>query len=175
MGCEDSHSNLAYISRGPFSVFPTLNNPEAEPRPRRSGASDMDFDSIMSSAQLLEANAGPIPLSAVYPPGNPGMQPSTSSVRGESPSSWFELNPELFQDPVIHQLMDNYVGVCAKVLPPLPHPENPYATIYVPKAMAGASNVLFGLNCAASEVPSSNIAIFYAVLATSAFHLRSTN
>ncbi|KAK5204721.1 hypothetical protein LTR41_009577 [Exophiala xenobiotica] len=172
---EDNHSNSACASRGPFTVFPTVEKPEAGPRTRRSGASDVDFDCIGSSAQPLETNAGPTPLSAIHPLTIPALQPSTSSLSGECPSSWFELNPELFQDPVIHQLMDNYVGVCAKVLPPLPHPKNAYATIYVPKAMAGASNVLFGLNCAESEVPSSNIAIFYAVLATSAFHLRSTN
>jgi arginine metabolism regulation protein II len=70
--------------------------------------------------------------------------------------------------------MDNYVNLVAHVLPPVPHPENPYALIYVPKAMVGASNLLFGANYAASEVPSIDVTIFYAILATSAFHLRGT-
>ncbi|EXJ87722.1 hypothetical protein A1O1_04647 [Capronia coronata CBS 617.96] len=87
----------------------------------------------------------------------------------------YGLNSSLFGDPVIHRLMDNYIRTVANLLPPLPHPENPYASIYVPKAMHGASNLLLGVGYSASEVPPSNVAIFYALLATSAFHLRGAD
>lgn len=101
------------------------------------------------------------------------MASVASSGRAASPFSHV-LNPSLFQDPVIHRLMDNYVNHVANVLPPVPHPENPYALIYVPKALDGASNLLFGSNSTASKIPSIDTAIFYALLATSAFHLRGT-
>lgn len=68
--------------------------------------------------------------------------------------------------------MKNYVENIANVLPPLPHPESPYASIYVPNAMVGAANLIFGFGAPVSDLPASNVAVFYALLASSAFQIR---
>lgn len=81
----------------------------------------------------------------------------------------------IFEDPVLDRLMKNYVLNVANVLPPLPHPESTYASIYVPNAMAGAANLTFGLSATTSDLALTNVAVFYALLATSAFQLRGTD
>lgn len=98
-----------------------------------------------------------------------------SPARSEASFSAFVLNPRIFQDPIMDQLMENYVRNVVEVLPPLPHPENPYSSIYIPKALAGASNLSSGLGSSESELPSGNVAILNALLATSAFHLRGSS
>lgn len=70
--------------------------------------------------------------------------------------------------------MKNYVLNVADVLPPLPHPESPYASVYVPNALVGAADLVFGVGDLGTDLPSSNVAVFYALLATSAFQLRGS-
>ncbi|KAK9350266.1 fungal-specific transcription factor domain-containing protein [Lipomyces doorenjongii] len=68
-------------------------------------------------------------------------------------------------------LMDNYIHNVANVLQPILHPENPYSSIYVPAAMRGSMDLLFGVGSVAAAPPS-YVAIFYSLLAASVFHLR---
>lgn len=98
---------------------------------------------------------------------------SPLSIMG-SPTT-FTLSSATFQDPLIDRLMRNYVENIANVLPPLPHPESPYASIYVPNAMVGAANHIFGLSTPVSDLPASNVAVFYALLASSAFQIRGSD
>lgn len=170
---EDNLDELACFSTGPFGVFPLPKNSSDEPLGRgpRPEHSDLDYARQHEAPPLNQDTT----LGALRDIFSAETLEEHSHMRGasfENFPSRFDMESDLFQEPIIRRLLDNYVNVCAKVLPPLPHPENLYSTIYVPQAMAGASSLLPSLDHGPTEVPSSNEAIFYAVLATSAFHLR---
>jgi hypothetical protein len=168
------------MSTGPFSVFPlqgSLRNkydalqpgPDSDP----TFAEDSTYFDDLAVIDDNYASSGVVLSDMIGSPLSTDWQLQRASASPASLS--FELNPSLFQDPVIDQLMENYVHNVANVLPPLPHPESPYAAVYVPNAMVGAANLLFGLSDTGSDLPSSNVAVFYALLATSAFQLRGPN
>ncbi|KIX03150.1 uncharacterized protein Z518_06701 [Rhinocladiella mackenziei CBS 650.93] len=181
--CGEGRSGELPISTGPFGVFYAR-----EPVLRAHDAATLDNDESTPSTETIVQEYHPsesdnyskddvldpdTPTTISSPAKSNWLLQQISSTREASPCV-YELHSGIFHDPIIDQLMENYVRNVANVLPPLPHPENPYSSIYVPRAMAGASNLILGLNCAASEMPSSNVAIFYALLATSAFHLRGS-
>jgi len=158
----DAHDGLEIgehpFSTGPFSVFqwrdPDLEKLSVEEMVK-SDVAAFEYDSSESESW------SPFDVTGSLSPASADLQLHASSPgRGVSPFS-LELHPSIFQDPLIHRLMENYVHNVATVLPPLPHPENPYTSIYIPKALAGASNLLFGLSHVAPEVPSSNVAILH--------------
>jgi hypothetical protein len=89
-----------------------------------------------------------------------------------SPSLAFELRSSVYRSPLAGILMNNYVHNIADLLQPISHPQNPYRSIYVPSAIRGSTNLLLNLGDSGQKIPSSNVAIFYSLMATSAFHLR---
>ncbi|RMZ89599.1 hypothetical protein DV736_g3171, partial [Chaetothyriales sp. CBS 134916] len=103
------------------------------------------------------------------------LQLQMSSMPNRVSLSVLSSTPSILCNSTIHRLMDNYVRNLANVLPPLPHPENPYSSIYVPRALNGVSNILPRLASSASDPIACDIAVFYAILATSAFHLRGSD
>ncbi|KIW46939.1 uncharacterized protein PV06_02559 [Exophiala oligosperma] len=173
---EDNHDDLPCFSTGPFGVFPLPRKPSDEPPGAGSQPQQADLDSTRQhDAPLFDQDDTTLEaLRDIF--SSETLEEHPLVVRGGSPvenfPSRFDMESGLLQEPIVRRLMDNYVNVCAKILPPLPHPENLYSTIYVPQAMAGASSLLPYLDHGPTEVPASNEAIFYAVLATSAFHLR---
>ncbi|KIW10432.1 hypothetical protein PV08_11396 [Exophiala spinifera] len=174
---EDTRDNeLACFSTGPFGVFPLPRDGSDQPGDRGPRPMDTDFEDPRhrQEAALPNQDATLGALRDMFSSGNDlGDPPTPRDGSFEGFPSRFDMDSDLFQEPIIRRLMDNYVNVCAKVLPPLPHPENLYSTIYVPQAMAGASSLLPpSVDHGPTKVPASNEAIFYAVLATSAFHLR---
>lgn len=172
--CDSLNLRQVPIFAGPFSVFHAREHLEVGFTSKETPATRIHVSRRSDTCPLSEipdADCSPSgPSSADW------LLPITSLAR-EAVAPLVELSPRIFQDqdPIIDHLMDNYVRNVAIVLAPLPHPENTYSTIYIPKAMTGASNVLFGLSHPASEMLSSNVAIFYALLATSAFHLRGSD
>ena len=103
------------------------------------------------------------------------LQTRGTHLQKESFSLHFGLNANLYQDPFISWLMDHYVNDVTHLLQPIMHPQNTYSSIYVPIALIGSGRMLFGASDPKSNVPASNAAIFYSLLATSAFHLRDTD
>lgn len=181
--CDSVTSFQGSISSGPFGVFraaaPILEGSQ-EPDLGLDSTSEPDASVTWDFPAEIDDSSQYGGMEAEAPteeqsPGSVNWQLQVMSPRREASPFVYRLNSSLFRDPVIHRLMDNYIHTVANLLPPLPHPENPYASIYVPKAMYGASNLLLGVGYSASEVSPSNVAIFYALLATSAFHLRGAD
>jgi hypothetical protein len=83
-----------------------------------------------------------------------------------------ELTLSLRQSPLAVALIDNYRRNVAPLLLPYFHQDNPYSSIYVPKALIGAASILATRTNIHRQTPPGNVAIFYALLATSSFHLR---
>ncbi|PLB46586.1 C6 zinc finger domain protein [Aspergillus steynii IBT 23096] len=75
--------------------------------------------------------------------------------------------PSMYVDSTAAELMDNYIRVVANVLQPANHPQNPYSTIYVPRAVESGALVVGG-----GKGSRGSKALFHALLAVSAFHLR---
>ncbi|EAW11079.1 Zn(II)2Cys6 transcription factor [Aspergillus clavatus NRRL 1] len=75
----------------------------------------------------------------------------------------------LYIDTDVAELMDNYIHVVADLLQPARHTQNPYRSIYVPRAMeAAASGWVVGVGGTSSQ---GGTALFHALLAVSAFHM----
>lgn len=83
-----------------------------------------------------------------------------------------ELTLSLRQSPLAIALIDNYRRNVAPLLLPYFHQDNPYSSIYVPKALIGAASILATKADVPRQTQPGNVAIFYALLATSSFHLR---
>jgi hypothetical protein len=83
-----------------------------------------------------------------------------------------QLTLSLRQSPLAVALIDNYRRNVAPLLVPYFHQDNPYSSIYVPKALIGAESILATKTNIHRQTPPGNVAIFYALLATSSFHLR---
>lgn len=170
-------------STGPFSVFRGLtDDPSGSHSPAASTSTtsltneedtgqlyrypESDTDSTFDDRTTAERRG------SFTSPTN-SWQSENSVVTFGSPRSSVS-SASIFEDPVIDRLMKNYVLNVANVLPPLPHPESPYAAVYVPSALVGAASLIFGVGNLGTDLPSSNVAIFYALLATSAFQLRGS-
>lgn len=75
----------------------------------------------------------------------------------------------IYADSAMAELMHNYVHVVADILQPARHADNPYHSLYIPKAIEAAASDLF---VGTGGTPSSaGTALFHALLAVSAFHL----
>lgn len=75
----------------------------------------------------------------------------------------------LYVNSNIGELMHNYVDVVADLLQPAQHTDNPYRSLYIPKAIEAAAGGLFvGASGTGSQA---GTALFHALLAVSAFHL----
>ncbi|KAL3451365.1 fungal-specific transcription factor domain-containing protein [Aspergillus insuetus] len=75
----------------------------------------------------------------------------------------------MYSDTTTAELMDNYIHVVADLLQPAHHTQNPYLSLYVPKAMeAAAAGLLIGVGGSPSQA---GTALFHALLAVSAFHM----
>ncbi|BCS19457.1 uncharacterized protein APUU_12285S [Aspergillus puulaauensis] len=84
------------------------------------------------------------------------------------PTPW-ELELSVQVDPAMTELMDNYIHVVADLLQPAHHTQNPYRSLYIPKAMDAAASALFvGISGTPSHV---GTALLHALLAVSAFHM----
>lgn len=83
----------------------------------------------------------------------------------------FELDKRYRQNILESQLMENYVRNVATLLQPIPHSQNTYSSLYVPNALLGSATLRGG----PTRGGSGRVAIFFSLLATSAFNLRATN
>jgi arginine metabolism regulation protein II len=83
----------------------------------------------------------------------------------------FELDRGYCRNILESQLMENYVHNVVTLLQPIPHRHNTYSSLYVPNALLGSAKLRGGL----ARGSSGKIAIFFSLLATSAFNLRGTN
>lgn len=182
---DDVNLDGRVCSTGPFSVFRGhMNDIRASHSPPTSAStisvsnddniryaydySDADHDSFYDLSDAAGSQASllsPVEVAWQLEASSPMAYGSPLSI---TPSS------SIFQDPIIDRLMKNYVLNVANVLPPLPHPDSPYASVYVPNALVGAANLIFGVGDTGIDLPSSNVAVFYALLATSAFQLRGS-
>lgn len=180
----DVNNHEQSCSTGPFSVFRWQANDirgSHSPATSTSTTSISNEENVGYSYQYSERDH-----SSFYDPTDAGSQGSLASpvdvawqLEASSPVTFGSSllsapSSSIFQDPVIDRLMKNYVLNVADVLPPLPHPESPYASVYVPNALVGAANLVFGVGDLGTDLPSSNVAVFYALLATSAFQLRGS-
>ncbi|TVY47852.1 Arginine metabolism regulation protein II [Lachnellula occidentalis] len=82
------------------------------------------------------------------------------------------LNQTLLQSPLATALTDNYRQYVAPLLLPYYLQDNPYSSIYIPNALIGARDILQNTTTVDHHTPLGNVAMFYALLATSSFHLR---
>ncbi|TVY52071.1 Arginine metabolism regulation protein II [Lachnellula cervina] len=82
------------------------------------------------------------------------------------------LNQTLRQSPLAAALIDNYRQNVAPLLLPYFLQDNPYSSIYIPNALIGARDILENTTAVDHHTPLGNVAMFYALLATSSFHLR---
>ena len=80
-----------------------------------------------------------------------------------------------FDDPLISSLLSHYINDVCVLLTPLDHPNNPYSSIHFPKALVGATELDPSWSYTSHSTSSTSIAVFYAVMATAAFHLSSKN
>jgi len=89
------------------------------------------------------------------------LQRDDAIVLGHRTSTYFDITTA--------ELMHNYVHVVTDLLQPAQHTNNPYRSLYIPKAIEAAAGALFvgarGTNSQAGT------ALFHALLAVSAFHL----
>lgn len=83
----------------------------------------------------------------------------------------FELDRGYSRHILESQLMENYVRNVVTLLQPVPHDQNTYSSLYVRNALLGAAKLRDGL----APQNSGRVAIFFSLLATSAFNLRGTN
>jgi arginine metabolism regulation protein II len=141
--------NSQTLSKGPFSVFQT-HTPVHE---------DTLVDTCMNDCVSLSS---------------PEETELLLQSGIESPPSLLlqRVQASVYQNPIVGMLMDNYANNVANLLQPVFHPQNPYSSIYVPTAMKGSTYLLFGVGGAIPPLPPSHVAIFYSILAASAFHLR---
>lgn len=95
------------------------------------------------------------------------------SLYSQTDSLDFELSSAIYSNTSVGLLMHHYITNIPDLLQPANHYRNPYKLIYVPSAIIGSSNLILGMG-AKTELSSSNIAIFHALLSVSAFHLRGT-
>jgi hypothetical protein len=194
---------LKYARSGPFSIFPVerqidstiwnrpgdiegdLQLPRTELQSTLNNQwSEFEFGSpvcgsweVMDLNSLPKSSVPPIahrsPFDAEYELIDRNTQPS--SHRNRSGLHDTELRAAVYRNRTIGLLMHNYILNITELLQPVCHPRNPYQSIYVPNALKGSSNLVLGMNNLASELSSSNVAIFHALLSVSAFHLRGTN
>ncbi|TVY25774.1 Arginine metabolism regulation protein II [Lachnellula hyalina] len=82
------------------------------------------------------------------------------------------MNQTLRQSPLATALIDNYRQNVAPLLLPYYLQDNPYSSIYIPNALIGARDILENTTAVDHHTPLGNVAMFYALLATSSFHLR---
>lgn len=92
---------------------------------------------------------------------------TTPAASALDPGSPHLSNLSLFIDSVAAELMHNYIHVVSHVMQPISHPQNPYRSIYAPRAIA-AGSIIVGINNGGSH---SGAALSHALLAVSAFHL----
>lgn len=76
------------------------------------------------------------------------------------------------RSPLAAYLIHHYINNIADMLQPTLHPNNPYRTIYVPKAIIGSGGLFVGDVSGTPDTPYCDVAMFYSLLATSSFHLR---
>lgn len=169
-------------STGPFSVFRGHTNDLNVSHSPATSTSTTSISNEDNAGDIYQYSEGSITTPSEYlDTGSQGSLTSPANswhtedslVMYSSPMSTVSSS-SIFEDPVIDRLMKNYVLNVANVLPPLPHPDSPYASVYVPNAMVGAASLIFGVGDLGTNLPSSNVAIFYALLATSAFQLRGS-
>lgn len=149
-------------STGPFSVFRGLtDDPSGSHSPAASTSTtsltneedtgqlyrypESDTDSTFDDRTTAERRG------SFTSPTN-SWQSENSVVTFGSPRSSVS-SASIFEDPVIDRLMKNYVLNVANVLPPLPHPESPYAAVYVPSALVGAASLIFGVGNLGTDLP----------------------
>ncbi|KAH8701525.1 fungal-specific transcription factor domain-containing protein [Talaromyces proteolyticus] len=144
--------NSEVLSLGPFSVFNSQTYSLEESLVESCAREPASLPECLSSLQEL----GTQERSGVEPP---------------SPFLSRRLGSSIYRDPVAGMLMDNYVHNVANLLQPIFHPHNPYSSVYVPAAIRGSVDLLFGVG-SIGAVPPSYVAISYSLLAASAFHLR---
>lgn len=176
------------FSLGPFSVFQSLSYlPSSQvqdvtmrderPILENDSALNLGSLSILSMIKVENTphsanNPQMFGLNGIDEAGEDEIENQNDAV---SPSSLsLHLRSSIYRDPLAGLLMNNYVLNIADLLQPIVHHQNPYSSIYVPSAMIGSSNLLFGTGNDL-RVPASSTAIFYSLMATSAFHLRGSD
>lgn len=188
---EDNIFQTRSLSSGPFTVFYARND-----RDCTDSGQDLCNQDPSKFSPLQETQSSEDVLTRILYLDDECIRSSPCStsnslhlIRQKSRSPWpntsppifssqfLELRTGIYQDTLAGYLMDNYVRNVANLLQPIPHPQNSYNSIYVPRAMVGSASLLSGLGVSrtSSQVSASNVAIFYSLLATSAFHLRGSD
>lgn len=165
------------ISTGPFGAFRASYGSSRRPnKPSTVGGKVCNMDQIDSAhnSRTVDITPDEEPVEAALGPNELPLVSNSYVV--QKPLALGPLhNIQLFRNPLLQKLMTHYVLDMVNVLPPLVHPENPYSAIFVPEAMAGASDLIFGLQCDSKQIPLANIAILNILMSISAFHLRGSD
>ncbi|OBT45078.1 hypothetical protein VE00_05177 [Pseudogymnoascus sp. WSF 3629] len=152
-------------SSGPFGLFsvsgPSVHDQQrpkesVEQIPRSNNTSLDKSDSVIYRHSSYDMNSSST---------NHSLMGSISS------SISFGLDKGYRQSILEGQLMENYVRNVATLLQPIPHSQNTYSSLYVPNALLGSATLRGG----PTRGGSGTVAIFFSLMATSAFNLRATN
>ncbi|KAL2833039.1 fungal-specific transcription factor domain-containing protein [Aspergillus cavernicola] len=97
-----------------------------------------------------------------------GDDAESTSSSTMSVETQLQLEMPMYLDSDRAELMHNYIHVVADLLQPAHHTQNPYRSIYAPRAMEAAVSCLVGVGGTLSQA---STAVFHALLAVSAFHM----
>lgn len=179
---------------GPFAVFPASD--DSGPSGHRPGSLG-DFVSRDMSEGLTDLARGrttddlsttdaealgwvevdSVPtLDTASWPGQPQSQPSPSNDDRQAclDGTNSRLAMSAGRNSLVGTLIHHYVHIVANLLQPVVHPRNTYTSIYVPSAMTALSNFSWDESPGqgSSRTSPSELALFFSLLASSAFHLR---
>ncbi|KAI1373804.1 fungal-specific transcription factor domain-containing protein [Hypoxylon crocopeplum] len=102
----------------------------------------------------------------------PRIGESQIDIRSNLSSAVYALNVSACRESLVGILLQHYEGCVANILQPVMHPRNTYSSIYVPRAISAFKKISWESPRPNSGVSACEIALFFSVLASSAFHLR---
>lgn len=148
-----SNASCQDQTRGAFGVFQAYSvDPESPSNP----AADYHEFSDDNEAEYL-----------------PLVSQTQQGTNAQDPRLYWNFGRTCLDDPLIGSLLGHYIDDVCMVLTPLQHPDNPYSSIHFPKALAGASELTPAWSYSTQTPAKTSVAVFYAVMATAAFHLSS--
>ncbi|KFY95504.1 hypothetical protein V500_02731 [Pseudogymnoascus sp. VKM F-4518 (FW-2643)] len=163
-GCDGTDGEPS--SSGPFGVFsvmgPSMRGQQRTEQPLVQNPKSNNNTPDKSNSRIFSQHSS-------Y--GMSSTSTGHSHVDSMTSSISFELNKGYRQNILEGQLMENYVRNVATLLQPIPHSQNTYSSLYVPNALLGSATLRGG----PTRGGSGTVAIFFSLLATSAFNLRTTD
>ncbi|KFY33785.1 hypothetical protein V494_07331 [Pseudogymnoascus sp. VKM F-4513 (FW-928)] len=151
---------------GPFGVFSILS---PSTRGQRQTEQSLVPNPKSNNTTANQSDPAIIPQHGSY--GMSGFWTTHSHVDSMTSSISFGLDKGYRRNILESQLMENYVRKVATLLQPIPHSQNTYSSLYVPNALLGSATLRGG----PARGGSGTVAIFFSLMATSAFNLRGTN